>query len=136
MFGGIIKEVRGEIRRRQMKRVWGREEREAVGDRENGGGSENEETRTERGGERLRLLSVCRAIVPSAVSLLPRSFFLCISMIKMWWNRAAGRSLDMETMLSAEQASTAGEQPPRDYTATTHTLIYPPIRTHVDRQTC
>lgn len=59
MFGGIIKEVRGKIRKRQMKRVWGREEKEVEGDRENGGGGENEETRTERGGERLLLLSVC-----------------------------------------------------------------------------
>lgn len=68
MFGGIIKEVRGEIRKRQMKRVQGREEREVKGDRENGGGGENEET--ERGGERLALLSVRRAIVPPPPSFL------------------------------------------------------------------
>lgn len=48
MFRGIIKEVTGKIRKRQMKRVQGREEREVEGDRENGGGGENEETRTER----------------------------------------------------------------------------------------
>lgn len=69
MFGGIIKEVRGKIRKRQMKRVRGREEREVKTDRENGGGGENGEARMERGGERLPLLSVCRAIVPSPVSL-------------------------------------------------------------------
>lgn len=54
------------------------------------------------------------------------SFVLCISMIKRWWNRAAGRSLDTETMLSLEQASTAAEQPPRDRATTTHTLLHPP----------
>ncbi len=129
MFGGIIKEVRGEIRKRQMKRVQGRVERKVEGDRGNGGGGENEAPRTEKGGERLPHLSVCRAIVSSPFSLLPSSllpcsFFLCISMIKTWWNRAAGRSLDIETMLSPEQASTAGEQPLGDYTPTTHTRMH------------
>lgn len=41
-------------------------------------------------------------------------------MIKRWRNRAAGRSLDTETMLSLEQAATAAEQPPRDGASTTH----------------
>lgn len=53
--------------------------------------------------------------------LLHHSFFLCISMIKTWWNRAAGRSLDMETMLSPEQTLTAMEQSLRDCTPKTHT---------------
>lgn len=81
----------------------------------------------ERGGERLPRLRVCGAVVPPS-SLV--SFVLCISMIKRWWSRAAGRSLDTETMLSLEQASTAAEQPPRDrarlYTPT------PPL-IHVDK---
>lgn len=36
-----------------MKRVRGQEEREVEGDRENGGGRENTETRMERGGEKI-----------------------------------------------------------------------------------
>ena len=51
IFRGIIKEVRVKIRKRQMKRVWGQEEREVEGDRENGGGGENTEMRLETGGE-------------------------------------------------------------------------------------
>lgn len=50
------------------------------------------------------------------------SFVLCISMIKRWWNRAAGRSLDTETMLSLEQASAATEGP-RYYNA--HACTHP-----------
>lgn len=127
-----------------MKRVQGREESKVEGDRENGGGGENEEMRTERGGERLPLslsLSLClwsyRSLSLLPPPRLPSSLvpsFFCISMIKTWWNRAAGRSLDMETMLSPEQASTAGKQPPRDYTPTTrihtHTRADAYIHTH------
>lgn len=64
------------------------------------------------------------------------SFVLCISMIKRWWNRAAGRSLDTETMLSLEQASTAAEQQPRDPAPTTHTLVHTHVVSHTCRQTC
>lgn len=64
------------------------------------------------------------------------SFVLCISMIKRWWNRAAGRSLDTETMLSLEQASTAAEQQPRDPAPTTHTLVHTHAASHTCRQTC
>lgn len=64
------------------------------------------------------------------------SFVLCISMIKRWWNRAAGRSLDTETMLSLEQASTAAEQPLRDRATTTHTLVHTPAASHTCKQTC
>lgn len=64
------------------------------------------------------------------------SFVLCISMIKRWWNRAAGRSLDTETMLSLEQASTAAEQPPRDRATAAHTLLHPSAASHTCRQTC
>lgn len=59
-----------------MKRVQGWEERRVRGDRKNGGGGENEETK--RGGERLALLSFCGVPPP----LLPHPLFLCISMIK------------------------------------------------------
>lgn len=56
----------------------------------------------------------------------PVSFVLCISMIKRWWNRAAGRSLDTETMLSLEQASNSGgaaAEGPRAYHA--HACTHP-----------
>lgn len=92
------------------------------------GSRENE--KMERGGERLPWLYVSGAAPPLV------SFVLCISMIKRWWNRAAGRSLDTETMLSLEQASTAAEQQPRDPMPTTHTLVHTHAVSHTCRQTC
>lgn len=78
MFGGIIKEVRGKIRKRQMKRVRGREEREVKTDRENGGGGENGETRMERGGEDYPFFLFVELSfpLPSLSSPLPPPLFL------------------------------------------------------------
>lgn len=82
--------------------------RKAAKEEDGGGGVQRKEGRRkerEREEGRDYLSSICGAIVP--LSRLPASVSGCISMIKTWRNRAAGRSLDTQTMLSPVQASGA-----------------------------